>query len=86
MAISQFPSGAESDSEDKVPWSDSSAGQNVIDSDGFFNLADDVFDVFSQCNFSHNAHTFELIVRALLPLISVFSRVGLNIEEANMEN
>ncbi|KAI5412383.1 DNA glycosylase/AP lyase ROS1 isoform X3 [Lathyrus oleraceus] len=49
MAISQFPSGAESDSEDKVPWSDSSAGQNVIDSDGFFNLADDVFEVFSQC-------------------------------------
>ncbi|CAK8535339.1 unnamed protein product [Lathyrus sativus] len=49
MAISQFPCGAESDSEDKVPSSGSSAGQNVIDSDGFFNHADDVFDVFSQC-------------------------------------
>ncbi|KAL5081871.1 hypothetical protein RYX36_010292 [Vicia faba] len=50
MAISQYPSGADSDSEDKLPCSaDSSAGQNVIgDDDGLFNLEDEVFDVFTQ--------------------------------------
>ncbi|XP_058779731.1 DNA glycosylase/AP lyase ROS1-like [Vicia villosa] len=48
MAISQFPSRVDSESEDKV--SSSAAGQNVIGGDdGLFNLADEVFDQCSQC-------------------------------------